>query len=63
MTVPFWAHGYYVDTVGRNKKITEEYIRNQPAEDRLADQIGIKEYYDPFAGEKEGAAEEKQHAR
>ena len=26
----FWCRGYYVDTVGRNKKAIEEYIRNQP---------------------------------
>ena len=49
----FWARGYYVDTVGRNKKMIAEYIRNQLEEDRMADQIGIKEYYDPFTGEKE----------
>ena len=22
----FWCEGYYVDTVGRNKKVIEEYI-------------------------------------
>ncbi|ELA66160.1 hypothetical protein OGM_00589 [Enterococcus faecium EnGen0008] len=25
----FWCRGYYVDTVGRNKKKIAEYIRNQ----------------------------------
>lgn len=25
----FWARGYYVDTMGRNKKQIAEYIRNQ----------------------------------
>lgn len=25
----FWCKGYYVDTVGRNKKVIAEYIRNQ----------------------------------
>ena len=25
----FWCKGYYVDTVGRNKKVIEEYIKNQ----------------------------------
>ena len=25
----FWCKGYYVDTLGRNKKIIEEYIKNQ----------------------------------
>ena len=32
-----WCRGYYVDTVGRNKKQIEEYIRNQIQEDYLAD--------------------------
>ena len=34
----FWCRGYYVDTVGRNKKIIAEYIQNQPEEDYAADQ-------------------------
>ena len=39
----FWCRGYYVDTVGRNKKIIAEYIRNQLEEDYAADQMSIKE--------------------
>ena len=46
----FWARGYYVDTVGRNKKQVQEYIKNQLQEDRIADQMSIKEYMDPFTG-------------
>ena len=46
-----WCKGYYVDTVGRNKKAIAEYIRNQLAEDKISDQLTIKEYYDPFTGE------------
>ena len=46
----FWARGYYVDTVGRNKKVIAEYIRNQLEEDMMADQMSIKEYTDPFTG-------------
>ena len=46
----FWARGYFVDTVGRNKKQVQEYIRNQLAEDQIADQISMKEYLDPFTG-------------
>ena len=46
----FWARGYYVDTVGRNKKQIAEYIRNQLASDQIADQIGLKEFVDPFTG-------------
>ena len=33
----FWCRGFYVDTVGRNRKQIEEYIRNQFQEDDLAD--------------------------
>ena len=44
------GRGYYVDTVGRNKKAIEEYIRNQLQEDIAADQISFKEYIDPFTG-------------
>ena len=46
----FWARGYFVDTVGRNKKQIEEYIKNQLQEDQIADQMSIKEYVDPFTG-------------
>ena len=48
----FWCRGYYVDTVGKNKKIISEYIRNQLEEDYAADQTSIKEYTDPFTGSK-----------
>ena len=48
----FWCRGYYVDTVGRNKKVIAEYIRNQLEEDRATDQISMKEYFDPFTGDK-----------
>ena len=48
----FWCRGYYVDTVGRNKKAIEEYIRNQLTEDVMTDQISFKEYIDPFTGGK-----------
>ena len=47
-----WKQGYYVDTVGRNKKVIEEYIKNQLQEDIAADQITLKEYIDPFTGNK-----------
>ena len=48
----FWRRGYYVDTTGRNKKVTEEYIRNQLEEDFAWDQMSIREYFDPFTGVK-----------
>ena len=47
----FWCKGYYVDTVGRNEKKIAEYVRNQLQEDQLTDQIGLREYFDPFTGE------------
>ena len=47
----FWCRGFYVDTVGRNKKAIEEYIKSQLQEDIVSDQISIKEYFDPFTGE------------
>ena len=37
-----------VDTVGKNKKAIEEYIRKQLQEDIATDQISIKEYVNPF---------------
>ena len=46
----FWARGYFADTVGRNKKQIQEYIKNQLQEDQIADQMSIKEYIDPFTG-------------
>lgn len=47
----FWCRGYYVDSVGKNAKKIEEYIKNQLQEDLTADQITLKEYIDPFTGE------------
>ena len=47
----FWCRGYYVDTVGKNKKAIEEYIKKQLQEDIATDQISIKEYVDPFERE------------
>lgn len=29
----FWCQGYYVDTVGKNKKVIEKYIRKQLQKD------------------------------
>ncbi|MDR4235300.1 IS200/IS605 family transposase, partial [Priestia megaterium] len=40
----FWCRGYFVDTVGKNKKRIEEYIRTQLQEDIAEDQISLKEY-------------------
>ncbi len=48
----FWCRGFYVDTVGRNKKKIQEYIQNQLVEDYRADQLTLFEEIDPFTGEK-----------
>jgi len=48
----FWCRGYYVDTVGRNRKAIEEYIKNQLVEDCAMEQMTFKEYIDPFTGSK-----------
>ena len=47
----FWCRGYYVSTVGRNKKAMQEYIQKHLQEDYSDDQMSIKEYVDPFTGQ------------
>ena len=44
----FWCRGYYVDTVGKNKKAIAEYIANQLKEDKEMEQMTIFEKVDPF---------------
>ena len=48
----FWCRGYFVDTVGKNRKMIAEYIQNQLEEDNASDQMTLKEYRDPFTGSK-----------
>ena len=48
----FWYRVYYVDTVGRNKKAIESYIRNQLQEDIMSVPISFKEYIDLLTGSK-----------
>ena len=48
----FWCRGYYVDTVGKNAKKIEEYIKNQLKEDMVHDQMSLREFQDPFTGSK-----------
>ena len=45
----FWSRGYFVSTVGGNKQAVQKYIQNQEKEDMINNQIGLVEYYDPFA--------------
>lgn len=40
-----------MDTVGKNEKRIKEYIQQQLSENKLSDQISMKEYIDPFTGE------------
>ena len=44
----FWCRGYYVDTVGKNKKAIAEYIANQLTEDKKMEQMTIYEIIDLF---------------
>ena len=50
----FWCRGYFVESAGKNAKKIEEYIKNQLQEDLIQDQVSLKEYIDPFTGEKLG---------
>ena len=44
----FWCRGYYVDTVGKNKKAIQQYIANQLKQDKEMEQMTIYEVNDPF---------------
>ncbi len=46
-----WCKGFYIDTVERNKKVIENYIRNQLQADIVAEQLTLVEYIDTFTGE------------
>lgn len=48
----FWCRGYFVSTVGKNKRVIQEYIRNQVNEDIVTDQVTMKEFEDPFKDSK-----------
>lgn len=41
-----------MDTVGKNAKKIEEYVRNQLQEDIAGEQLSLKEYIDIFTGKK-----------
>ena len=41
-----------MDTVGKYEGVIAEYIRNQLQEDVMNDQLSLKEFVDPFTGEK-----------
>ena len=44
----FWAKGYYVSTVGGNKKAIQKYIQEQEKHDIALDKLSVKEYENPF---------------
>ena len=48
----FCSRGYFVDTVGKNERVIQEYIKNQLERDYVQDQVSLKEYIDPFTGNK-----------
>ena len=48
----FWSRGYFVDTEGKNERVIQEYIKNQLERDYVQDQVSLKEYIDPFTGNK-----------
>ena len=41
-----------MNTVGRNKKQIQEYIKRQLEEDQIADQMSLKEFVDLFTDSK-----------
>ena len=45
-----------MDTVGRNKRQIQGHMKHQLKEYRIADQMSLKEYIDPFTGSKESKA-------
>ncbi len=47
----FWIKEYFCDTVGKNEKVIKEYIQNQLQEDKLYDQMSVREFIDLFTGE------------
>ena len=37
----FWCHGYYVDTVGKNKAKIQDYIKHPLESDKLGYQLNL----------------------
>lgn len=48
----FRTEGYYVSRVGMNETAIKKYIQKQEAYDIAMDELGTKEYEDPFVGSK-----------
>ena len=49
----FWAEGYYVSTVGLNEATVKKYIAEQEKQDIALDKLSVKEYENPFKGNKQ----------
>lgn len=47
----FGVGGYYVSTVGKQKKVIERYIENQLKEDAMSEELTLN-FEDPFTGSK-----------
>ena len=47
----FWCRGYYADTAERNEKASRGSVSNQIQKEMATDQISLKKFKDPFAGE------------
>jgi putative transposase len=48
----FWAEGYYVSTIGLNEATVKKYIAEQEKQDIALDKLSVKEYENPFKGNK-----------
>ena len=48
----FWCKGYYVDTVGKNKKTIKTYIAEQLKRDKESDQLSMFDPRNQFMGSK-----------
>lgn len=48
----FWSTGYYVSTVVLNEATVAKYVREQENRDIALDKLSVKEYEDPFKGNK-----------
>ena len=49
----FWAEGYYVSTIGLNEATVKKYIAEQEKQDIALDKLSVKEYENPFKGNKQ----------
>lgn len=48
----FLCRDYFIDTAEKNTKTIKEHIANQLKEDRIYEQLSLKEYIESFKGKK-----------